>query len=148
MKLSPALTVALSLPLLLTSCETYDRLTEPQPPGNAADPNAVVPQEFLFSRYEPLNRWLDEAIRVQIMDVPLMDVFHHPALRGLQYAIIKAPAQNPLITIDKLALTRRQLLWALAQDHQLHMTPSFGPAGQVTCIEIRSRSADLPESGR
>ncbi len=148
MKISPALIAALSLPLLLNSCETYDRLTEPQPPGHAEDVNAVVPQEFLFSRYEPLNRWLDEAVRVQIMDVPLMDVFHHPALRGLQYVIVKAPPQNPLINIDKLALTRRQLLWAIAHDHQLHMTPSFGPAGDVTCIEIRSRSVDLPESGR
>ena len=148
MKLFPALTATLTLPLLLASCKTYDRLTEPQPLGHAEDANAVVPQEFLFSRYKPLNQWLDEAVRVQISDVPLMDVFRHPALRGLQYVIVKAPPQNPLINIDKLALTRRQLLWALSHDHQLHMTPSFGPGGKVTCIEIRSRSVDLPESGR
>ena len=144
-RLLPAAVLALILPL--TSCETYDRITEPQPGGHAEDANAVLPQEFLFTRYAPLNHWLDEAVRVQIMDVPLMDVFRHPALRGLAYVFVKPPLKNPLVTIDKLALTRRQLLWVLSHDHQLHMTPSFGPRGEVTCIEIRSRSVDLPEDG-
>lgn len=143
--LLPAAAVALTLPM--TSCDTYDRITEPQPPGHAEDANAVVPQDFLFSRYTPLNTWLDQAVRVQILDVPLMDVFRHPALRGLEYVVIKSPPQNPLVTIDKLALTRRQLLWALSHDHQLHMTPSFGRHGEVSHIEIRSRSVDLPDSG-
>ena len=145
-RLLPAAILALVLPL--TSCETYDRITEPQPKGHAEDANAVLPQEFLFTRYAPLNQWLDQAVRVQIMDVPLMDVFRHQALRGLEYVFVKPPMKNPLITIDKLALTRRQLLWVLSQDYQLHMTPSFGPHGAVTCIEIRSRSADLPEDGQ
>ncbi len=135
----------LTLVLPMTSCEVYDRLFWPQPPGNAADPAAVVPKDFLFSRYAPLNAWLDEAVRVQIMDVPLMEVFNHQTLRGLNYVFVKKPQKNPLVTMDKLALTRRQLLWALSHDHQLHMTPSFGANGEVTCIEIRSRSVDLPE---
>lgn len=149
MKFSPLLpAAALALILSLTSCDTYDRITEPQPRGHAEDANAVVPQDFLFTRYAPLNTWLDQAVRVQILDVPLMDVFRHPALRGLEYVFVKSPPQNPLITIDKLALTRRQLLWALSQDYQLHMTPSFGRHGEVSHIEIRSRSVDLPDSGR
>ena len=137
--------VAAVLTLCLQSCSIVDYIN-PQPPGNAADPAAVVPGEFLLTRYQPLNTWLDEAVRVQIIDVPLSDVFNHPALRGLEYVIVKAPPVNPLITIDKLALTRRQLLWVLAQDYQLHMTPSFGPHGEVRFIEIRSRSVDLPNA--
>ena len=118
---------------------------DPQPLNLAADPRAVVPPDFLFSRYHPLNEWLDQAVRVQIMDVPLMDVFNHQTLRGLQYTWVKVPTSNPLVNIDKLAMTRRQLLWALAHDHQLHMTPAFGPNGEVISIEIRSRSVDLPD---
>ena len=142
----PLLSAAiLALVLPMTSCEVYDRLFWPKPLNHAADPAAVVPRDFLFSRSAPLNAWLDEAVRVQIMDVPLMDVFNHRSLRGLNYVFVIKPQQNPLVTMDKLALTRRQLLWALSHDHQLHMTPSFGAKGEVTCIEIRSRSVDLPE---
>jgi hypothetical protein len=83
-------------------------------------------------------------VRVQIIDVPLSDVFNQPALRGLEYVIVKAPPVNPLINIDKLAMTRRQLLWVIAHDHQLHMTPSYGSGGVIRYIEIRSRSIDLP----
>src|SRR5688572_4319933 len=126
---------AAALSLFLPACSVVDRIN-PKPKGRAADPMAVVPGEFLFTRYQPLNTWLDEAVRVQIMDVPLTDVFRHPALRGLEYVIVKPPSTNPLITIDKLALTRRQLLWVLAQDYQLHMTPAFGPRGDVRYIEI------------
>jgi hypothetical protein len=128
----------------LAGCTVMDQVN-PQPRGYAADPAAVVPGDFLFTRYQPLNAWLDEAVRVQILDVPLMEVFHHPALRGLEYVIVRPPPQNPLITIDKLALTRRQLLWALAQDHQLHMTPSFGAYGEIRYVEIRSRSDEFAE---
>ena len=142
----PLLSAAiLTLALPMTSCEVYDRVFEPQPGGHAEDAKAVVPREFLFTRYAPLNAWLDEAVRVQIMDVPLMEVFNHRSLRGLNYVFVIKPQQNPLVTMDKLALTRRQLLWALSHDHQLHMTPAFGTHGEVTCIEIRSRSVDLPE---
>lgn len=141
----PLFTAALALVTLpLTGCNTLDRILEPQPQGNAADAGAVLPQEFLFTRYAPLNRWLDQAVRVQINDVPLMDVFNHPALRGFQYAVVKAPPENPLISMDKIALTRRQLLWALSHDHQLFMSPVFDRRGAVTHIEIRSRSVDLP----
>lgn len=131
----------------LPACSVMDRIN-PKPKNLAADPLAVVPPDFLLTRYQPLNAWLDEAVRVQIMDVPLMEVFNHPSLRGLQYVIVKPPTANPLVTIDKIAMTRRQLLWSISHDHQLHMTPSFGSRGEVRYIEIRSRSVDLPNSER
>jgi hypothetical protein len=142
----PALAPAALAILCLSSCNSLDKVFEPQAPLNVEDPKAVVPADFLFTRYEPLNRWLDEAVRVQIFDVPLMDVFRQPALRELQYVVVKAPATNPPVTIDKLAMTRRQLLWAVGHDYQLHMTPAFNDDGSLSCIEIRSRSVDLPNN--
>jgi hypothetical protein len=147
MKFTPPLLAALAV-FTTPACDTLDRAIDPQPPNRAEDPVAVVPADFLYTRYEPLNRWLDEAVRVQVIDTPLMSIFDHPALRGLQYHIVKAPPENPVITIDKLAMTRRQLLWVIAHDHQFHMTPNFGPSGEVNYIEVRSRSVDLPKSGR
>ena len=125
------------LALTCTSCTLFD----PKPPGKAADKMAVVPPEFLFTRYEPMNRWLDTAVRVQIFDVPLNRVIYEPCLRGINVRVVTAPLENPIIFIDKLALTRRQLLWSLAQDHQLHMTPVFDPNAGPAWIEIRSREA-------
>ncbi len=125
------------LALCCAGCGIFD----PKPRNKAADKMAVVPTEFLFTRYAPLNHWLDESVRVQIFDVPLSQVIHEPCLRGINYRVIQRPANDPMIFIDKLALTRRQLLWALAQDHQLHLTPVFDEARGTAFIEIRSREA-------
>src|SRR5687768_12355153 len=120
MKRPPVISAVLAcVCLCLPACEALQltsealNLTDPKPKNRAADAWAVVPQEFLFSRYQPLNSWLDQAVRVQIMDVPLMNVFDHQTLRGLRYVWVKVPPSNPLVTIDKLAMTRRQLLWAM-----------------------------------
>lgn len=102
---------------------------------------AVVPPEFLFSRYEPMNRWLDTPVRVQIFDVPLHEVMYQPCLRGVNYRLVQTGVDNPLLFIDKVAMTRRQLLWSLAQDHQIHLTLIFDPNGGPAYIEIRSRTA-------
>ena len=125
------------LALFTTGCTLFDA----KPPNQAADKLAVVPQDFLFTRYEPLNRWLDTAVRVQIFDIPLSQVFNEPCLRGINVSIIQPPIDDPDIFIDKLALTRRQLLWSLAQDPQLHLTPVFEPDGGPARIEVRSRAA-------
>jgi len=135
--LHPARLLAPLLFFSLASCGLLD----PKPKNQAADKLAVVPAEFLFSRYGPLNQWLDSMERVQIFDVPLKQVFNEPVLRGINYKVIQAPVENPTIFIDKIAMTRRQLLWSLAQDHQLHLTPVFSADGGPACIEIRSRAA-------
>jgi hypothetical protein len=44
-----------------------------------------------------------------------------------------------LITIHRVAITRRQLLWALGQDHQLAMIAHTVPGGQ-SYVEIRTRA--------
>jgi hypothetical protein len=144
MKFFPVRAAALLLAVACPSCGLFD----PKPKYKAVDPNAVVPQNFLFTRYTPLNDWLDTAVRVQIFDVPLTQVFNEPALSGLNYRWVNQPLSNPTIFIDKLGLTRRQLLWAIGQDYQLHMTPVFGPDGRTATIEIRSRETKNSEKDR
>lgn len=107
----------------------------------AYDRLAVVPQEFLYTEYAPLNKWLDTPVRVQILDVPLLDVFQHPSLRGLNYKITVPPKADQTVLIDKLAMTRRQLLWVLSHDYALMLTPVFGSNGELSWIEIRSKDA-------
>ncbi len=139
---------ALAAVCLLPGCTNIDLLLDPQPPFKAADPMAVVPQDFLFNRYAPLNRWLDTAERVLILDMPLKSCFDHEALRGIRYRWVIEPKENPVINIDRVAMTRRQLLWALGQDHLIQMTPKFGPQGELEYLELRSRNSALQDPGR
>ena len=122
----------------LSSCEMFT-MHGPFKPHNAL---AVIPRSFLFTHYEPLNRWLDTPVYVQIMDTRLMDVFQHPSLVGLNYRIMKAPKENPIITMHHLAITRRQLLYSLSQEYQLTMTPVFTNDGSMSYIDIRSRKEE------
>jgi hypothetical protein len=139
-----ALTLTAGLAVLLTACKAYKEVTgDPEPTNKAYDIDAVTPPEFLLTRSAPLNKWLDTPVRVQIYEVPLLEVFRHPALRGLEYTIINKPQDNPKITIDKIAMTRRQLLWSLSHDHQLHMSPAYSANGNVSHIEIRARVSEL-----
>jgi hypothetical protein len=123
------------LTLGFSSCEMFKMIG----PFKPYDAKAVVPQEFLFSHYEPLNRWLDVPVHVQILDVPLLDVFKHPALAGLNYQLVKAPMENPYITMNHMAMTRRQLLYSISHEYQLTMTPVFANDGSMSYIDIRSR---------
>ena len=107
-------------------------------PFKPYDKMSVLPQDFLYTKYTPLNAWLDTPINVQILDVPLREVFALPGLRGLEYRIVSLPKLNPRITMNHMAMTRRQLLWALAHDHQLRMVPVFGENGKPSHIDIRS----------
>lgn len=137
MKFPPA-RLLLLLPLLsCPGCGIFD----PKPLNQAADKEAVVPPEFLFTQYGPLNNWLDTAVRVQIFDVPLSKVIFEPCLRGINYRVVMRSKEDPIIFIDKLAMTHRQLLWSLAQDHQLHLSPVFDTPEGPASIEIRSRVA-------
>ncbi len=130
---------------LLSSCRFTDRLLDPYPGFQAGDPMAVVPREFLFTRYEPLNRWLDQPVNVQITDVPLTQVFRHESLRGFQYKILRTPPRAHSVSIEKLAMTRRQILWSLSHDYQLHMAPRYGPDGEILWIDVRSTEEELAD---
>ena len=130
----------LPLSLALAGCGLFD----PKPTHMAYDRLAVVPQEFLYTEYAPLNKWLDTPVRVQMLDVPLLEVFDHPSLRGLNYRITVPPKADQTVLIDKLAMTRRQLLWVLSHDYALMLTPVFGSNGELSWIEVRSK--DVPGS--
>lgn len=114
-------------------------------PFEPYDKAAVLPASFLYSKYKPLNDWLDTPVHVQILDVKLLDVFNLPLMRGLNYRLVKAPRENPRITMNHIAMTRRQVLWSLAQDYQLSMTPIFGDTGAVgTTVQSQSGSGKYP----
>ncbi|MFN0127472.1 MAG: hypothetical protein ACKV19_12385 [Verrucomicrobiales bacterium] len=113
-------------------------LFEMKPDYKPHDKMAVVPQEFLYTGHGPFNDWLDTPVHIQITNMPMSEVFQHPALRDLRVVWVERPVEDPLITIHRLAVTRRQLLWALGQDHQLTMLAQTVPGG-MSYVEIRRR---------
>ena len=129
-----------SLTVLLNSCSDITNAINPRPDLHPARMKAVIPQEFLLSEYRPLNDWLDESVRVDIQEVPLSQVFQEPALAGLNHNLSNFPVEDEsYVSINELALTRRQLLWAIGQDYKLDMVPRFDPAGGTSYIDIRKK---------
>ena len=62
-----ALLLTAGLAVLLSSCESYKKATgDPQPDNKVYDIGAVTPPEFLFTRSDALNHWLDTPVRVRI----------------------------------------------------------------------------------
>jgi hypothetical protein len=129
------LATLLALPLL-SSCEMYTH----KGPFPAYSKDTLTPNRFLYSHYKPLNQWLDTPVRVLIQDVPLNDVFSHPCLRGVSFDLARPHLKNPLVNIDSLALTRRQLLWTLSYDYELSMVPMFHPNGGPSQILVKAPS--------
>ncbi|MGI8601693.1 MAG: hypothetical protein ACR2OZ_01705 [Verrucomicrobiales bacterium] len=121
---------------VLPSCNLFF----PKPDRKPYDRIGVVPQDFLFNRHHPLNDWLDTPVYVQMIDVPLTETLNHPALRPLNYRWLVLPLENPRVTIYRVAITRRQLLWSLAQDYKLSMLPIMRPGG-YSYVEIRARQS-------
>ena len=134
MKLLQSSLLCVAAVLGLGSCGLF----LPKPDFKPHDRRAVVPQDFLFSTYKPLNDYLDTPVHVQITEVPLTQVFDLPVLDALNYEWTRRPKDNPPVTVHRIGMTRRQLLWAMAQDHTLTMLPVINPRGH-SYIEIRSR---------
>lgn len=141
MQLRPAIIALAGLAIAgTTSCSTIKQAINPEPDLRPARERAIVPQDFLFTDYTPLNQWLDQSVHVDILDVPLSSVFQQPALSGLNHNLTgfsPGDEDEPTITINEVALTRRQLLWSLSQDHKLAMVPKFDAQGGTSYIDIR-----------
>ena len=131
------LAIPLAFALFFAGCDIF--VEKPHP--SLVEPRAAVPRDFLFSWHKPYNEWMDTPVRVYYNKVPLNEVFENSPFTRLSYRIVEAPknAEWPLITIDSLGITRRQLLWAIAHDNNLHMSLKTLPDGHPTEVLIRHR---------
>mgnify|MGYP004117864445 FL=1 len=123
---------------LLTCLGSCGIFQEKPNPGLVA-PNATVPQDFLFSWNKPYNAWMDSPVRVYYNAVPLDQIFNNSPFIRLSYTFAEKPAEMPLVSIDTLGLTRRQLLWSIAHDNNLQMILRTLPNGHPSEVIIRDR---------
>ncbi len=132
------------IPIALISCSIFN----PKPKPGLVEPKAAVPADFLFSWHAPYNKWMNEPVRVYYNEVPLEEIFKNAPLLGLSYNFIKKPKKTPLVSIDSIGITRRQLLWAIAHDNNLSMSLKSLPNGHPSEIIIRDRGDATETQGK
>ena len=132
------------IPIALVSCSIFN----PKPKPGLVEPKAAVPADFLFSWHAPYNKWMDTPVRVYYNEVPLEEIFKNAPLIGLSYNFIKKPKESPLVSIDSIGITRRQLLWAIAHDNNLNMSLKALPNGHPSEIIIRDRGDETEMQGK
>ena len=132
------------LTLSLSNCSVLDQNPKP----GLVEPRAAVPVDFLFSWHKPYNKWMDTPVRVYYNDVSLEEIFKNDPLSGLSYKFVKSAETMPLVSMDSMGITRRQLLWAIAHDNNLHMSLRSLPNGQPSQILIRYRGTGSETSGK
>ena len=134
----------IATPITLGSCG----ILEQRPKPGLVEPSAAVPGDFLFSWHTPYNKWMDSPVRVYYNEVSLEEIFENAPLSGLSYNFIKKPDQIPLVSMDSIGITRRQLLWAIAHDNNLHMSLKSLPNGHPSEVIIRYRGGETKMRGR
>lgn len=125
----------LALALCLGACGIF--VEKPTP--SLVEPRAAVPRDFLFSWHEPYNEWMDAPVRVYYNKVPLDQVLANPPFTRFKYHVVEKPETMPIVTIDSLGISRRQLLWSMAHDYNLHMSLKTLPDGHPSEVLIRYR---------
>ncbi|MED5471184.1 MAG: hypothetical protein VX577_05520 [Verrucomicrobiota bacterium] len=134
----------ISFSIALNSCSIFN----PKPTPGLVEPKAAVPADFLFSWHTPYNKWMDTPVRVYYNEVSLEEIFKNAPLTGLSYNFIKKPKEMPLVSIDSIGITRRQLLWAIAHDNNLNMSLKSLPNGHPSEIIIRDRGNETETRGK
>lgn len=118
-----------------------------KPTPSLVQPHAAVPRDFLWSWHKPYNQWMDAPVRVYYNKVPLDQVFQASPFSTLSYRFIERPDEMPLVSVDTLGISRRQLLWAVAHDNNLHMSLKTLPNGHPSEVIIRHRGEPTSYSG-
>jgi len=128
--------------MLLTSCDIF--LEKPR--HKLVEPKAVVPGSFLFSWDKEYNAWMDTPNRIYYHNTPLSEVFQNEPFTRLVYELYDMPAEQPLVSIDSLGITRRQVLWVLCHDYNLKMSLRSLSDGKPESVIVRWRGGDVKDS--
>lgn len=134
--------ILLAILPVLGSCEIFQEKPNP----GLVEPHAAIPEDFLFSWHKPYNEWMDSPVRVYYNKAPLDQIFENSPFIRLSYKFNEKPSEMPLVSMDTLGLTRRQLLWSIAHDNNLQMILKTLPNGHPSEVIIRDRG-DKNKSG-
>lgn len=126
---------SLAAATLLGSCNLFD----PVPHYRIVEPEAVVPTSFLYNPDDSYNAWMDTPLRIHYHEATLEWIFSDRPFTNFRYSLHDIPSDMEPVTIDALGQTRRQLLWAIAHDHNLKMVLLTTEGGLPSEVIIRWR---------
>ncbi len=138
------LLAALAAATLLASCDAFrtsriSGIFNPVPRPRIVEPEAVVPQSFLYNPDRSYNDWMDTPLRVHYHEVSVETIFSDVPFKDFRYQLYDIPSDMKAVSIDALGQTRRQLLWAIAHDNNLKMTLLTTPGGMPSVVSVRWR---------
>jgi len=105
--------------MLSVSCVTLPRGFE-GPEGKV-----VVPSGFLYVDDSALGEWLDTPFKLRYHEMALRDVFATHPLNSMRYRFEGLRRDVPPFTESSVGMTRRQLLYSLAQFYGLSMNIEY-----------------------
>lgn len=111
--------------VLLASCTALSEFIDHPGDFRKAEGRVVIPSTFLHSGSDALDDWLNEPYKLRFDEMNLRDVFATHPLNSMRYRFEGLPADAPRFNMDSAAMTRRQLLYALAEGYDLVMSIEY-----------------------
>ena len=81
-----------------------------------------VPLDFLTTDFAPLNRWMNEPFEVEYRNMTPELVFDQDPIADIKYDTRNLPADAPLFELKTPSMTRREILYRIAEFWNLEMS--------------------------
>tara|TARA_R110002096_G_scaffold403766_3_gene601343 strand:+ start:48639 stop:49157 length:519 start_codon:yes stop_codon:yes gene_type:complete len=121
---SKLLLLAVSI-LAISSCANGPKVSPPpggSPVGeNPTDGPGVTPGSFLYTGYEPLEKWMDERFKVRYENMPLKMVFDQQPISDIRYDFVNLPENTPVFQLISPSISRREILGEISRFFDLTM---------------------------
>ncbi|MCB1233143.1 MAG: hypothetical protein KDN19_23065 [Verrucomicrobiae bacterium] len=124
---------------VLASCQA-------PPPGSleALDPTtgaAVaeelrIPPNFLSTTDPALQKWLTEPFEVEYRNMTPTLIFDQPPIADIRYETRNLPEEAPLYHLKSSSMSRREILWDIAEFWHLDMEFSFDERGNPAYVLV------------
>ena len=109
-----------------SGCRTFNAGKRLAPPEVLNDPAPVspvaVPSGFLATSYGPLASWFDERFEVEYRNMTPALIFEQDPISDIRYDVSAMPANPPLFELQNSNISRREILYRVAQFWNLTMT--------------------------
>ncbi len=151
MKLSltiPALAIACAI---IAGCANGNKTPAEAPDGaevgNSQPLQGTNSGNFLYTGYEPLEKWMDERFKVRYENMPLKMVFDQQPISDIRYKYVSLPENTPVFQLISPSISRREILREIANYFNLEMQVDMVD-GKPSTVVVRGQGGQYrPVSG-